>query len=112
MLLQEAADTRGARREQSAQFRKTTLWLAAIVVVPTIAVMVVGPWLFSAVLGEEWREAGVYARWLVLWIACGVINVPASAALQVLKRQRLLLVMEIGLLVGRVVALVVPGAAG
>jgi lipopolysaccharide exporter len=112
VLLQEAADTQARGESNLPRFRKTTLWLAGIVVLPTIVVIVVGPWLFSTVLGEEWREAGVYARWLVLWIACGVVNVPASAVLQVLKRQRLLLVLEIVLLAGRVVALVVPGVLG
>jgi lipopolysaccharide exporter len=112
VLLQEAADTEARGESNLPRFRKTTIWLAGIVLLPTIAVIVVGPWLFSAVLGEEWREAGVYARWLALWIACGVVNVPASATLQVLKRQRLLLLMEVGLLAGRVVALVVPGVLG
>jgi lipopolysaccharide exporter len=112
VLLQEAADTEARGDSNLPMFRKMTLWLAALVFIPTIAVMVAGPWLFSTILGAEWEEAGAYARWLVLWIACGVINVPASAALQVLKRQRLLLLMEMVLLAGRVVALVVPGVLG
>jgi lipopolysaccharide exporter len=112
VLLQEAADTESRGESNLPMFRKTTLWLMALVILPTIAIMIAGPWLFSTILGAEWREAGEYARWLVLWIACGVMNVPASAALQVLKRQRLLFLLEIGLLVGRVVALVVPGLLG
>jgi lipopolysaccharide exporter len=112
VLLQEAAETQARGESNLPRFRKATLWLAVLVLLPTIAVMAVGPWLFSAVLGEEWREAGVYARWLVLWIAFGVVNVPASATLQVLKRQKLLLALEVVLLVGRVVALVIPGALG
>jgi lipopolysaccharide exporter len=112
VLLQEAADTEARGESNLPRFRKTTLWLAGLVLLPTIAVIAVGPWLFSAVLGSEWGEAGVYARWLVLWIACGVVNVPASAALQVLKKQRLLLVLEVVLLAGRVVAMVIPGILG
>jgi lipopolysaccharide exporter len=112
VLLQRAAETRAHGGSNLPMFRTTTLWLAALVALPTIAVVAVGPWLFSTVLGAEWREAGDYARWLVPWIACGVINVPASAVLQVLQRQRLLLVLEIGLLVARTIALLVPGLLG
>jgi lipopolysaccharide exporter len=112
VLLQEAADTEARGESNLPRFRKTTLWLACLVALPTIAVMAFGPWLFSAILGAEWEEAGVYARWLVLWIAFGVVNVPASATLQVLKRQKLLLGLEIVLLAGRIVALVIPGVLG
>jgi O-antigen/teichoic acid export membrane protein len=112
VLLQEAADTEARGESNLPRFRKATLWLACLVALPTIAVMAFGPWLFSAILGAEWEEAGVYARWLVLWIACGVVNVPASAVLQVLRRQRLLLGLEVGLLAGRIVALVIPGCLG
>jgi lipopolysaccharide exporter len=112
VLLQEAAETQARGESNLPRFRKATLWLAALVTLPTIGVVAVGPWLFSTVLGAEWREAGDYARWLVPWIACGVINVPASAVLQVLKRQRLLLVLEIGLVVARTIALLVPSLLG
>jgi lipopolysaccharide exporter len=112
VLLQRAAETRARGGSNLQMFRKTTLWLAALVALPTIGVVAVGPWLFSTVLGAEWREAGEYARWLVPWISCGVVNVPASAVLQVLKRQRLLLVLETGLVVARTIALLVPGLLG
>jgi lipopolysaccharide exporter len=112
VLFQRAAETHAKGESNLPMFRKTTLWLAVIALVPAICVMIAGPRLFSVVLGAEWYDAGVYARWLVLWIACGVMNVPASAVLQVLKRQRLLMIIEIALIVSRVVALLVPSLLG
>jgi lipopolysaccharide exporter len=112
VLFQRAAETEAQGMSNLPMFRKTTLWLAAIAVVPTIAIMIVGPRLFSVVLGAEWQEAGVYARWLVLWVGCMMVNVPALAALQVLKRQKLMMVFDGVLIAARAAALLIAGALG
>ena len=65
--------------------------------------------LYRGGLGDEWREAGVYARWLVPWLAAGVVNVPSMSILLVLKMQKYLLVYETALLAARVLAILVPG---
>ncbi|MBN1461178.1 MAG: oligosaccharide flippase family protein [Armatimonadetes bacterium] len=111
-LLQRVAEIEARGESNLPLFRKATLALVALAAPPTIAVVVVGPWLFSTILGDEWAQAGEYARWLVLWIVCGLANVPATTVLQVLKRQRLLLGVEIGLVLTRVIALIVPSVLG
>ncbi|HSN50155.1 MAG TPA: oligosaccharide flippase family protein [Bacteroidales bacterium] len=46
-----------------------TLKLGVLTALPIlIGLLVAGPWLFSVVFGENWREAGVYARILSPWM--------------------------------------------
>lgn len=63
------------------------------------------PSVFAWVFGEEWREAGYYARWMALWIGVSIANVPAVRLAPVIKAQRLLLVVNVIMLVMRVLAM-------
>lgn len=59
------------------------------------------PAIFAFVFGEEWREAGYYARWMSLWIAMMIINVPVTRSIPVIGRQNLLLGFNLLLLIVR-----------
>jgi len=66
--------------------------------------------LFSRfVFGEDWRVAGEYARWLILWLAPMFCNVPASLAARILRLQRDLFLVDVVLLGARAAALVLGG---
>lgn len=54
-----------------------------------------GPWLFAAVFGEEWRDAGVYARWLALALATRFVSTPVMHCLDVLEMQGVQLALNI-----------------
>jgi O-antigen/teichoic acid export membrane protein len=112
VFFQRAAEAEAHGMDAFHLFRRASLILAGVVLLPVLVVFLVAPWLFGAVLGSQWREAGEYARWLVLWVAFLVVNVPASAMLQVKKRQKLLLYNAVGLIVARVLAVAVPGLLG
>ena len=56
--------------------------------VPFGTIMLTGPSLFAFVFGEEWREAGEYARWLSLWLALGFTNIPSVKAVPVINEQK------------------------
>lgn len=62
-------------------------------------VIVVGclfaPALFSFVFGGEWREAGVYAQWMAVWVAIGLAAVPSVRLAPVIAKQGVLLVFRI-----------------
>ncbi|MCG7538922.1 MULTISPECIES: oligosaccharide flippase family protein [Pseudoalteromonas] len=74
---------------------KSTLVLALIGVIPMIILILFSPWLFSAVFGSEWHQAGVYAQWFSVWLFFNFINRPCVAAVAVLKFEKVLLVNSI-----------------
>lgn len=74
---------------------KTTAGLLMLAVIPATMVVASGPEIFSLIFGEEWSDAGMYARWLALFFLFNLINKPAVAVVPVLKLQRGLLFYEI-----------------
>lgn len=56
---------------------------------PFGTIMLFGPPLFAWVFGEEWREAGEYARWLALWMTFLFFNMPSNKAIPVIGLQHL-----------------------
>lgn len=63
------------------------------------------PGVFAFVFGDEWREAGSYARWMSLWLAVGIANVPATNVLPVIGGQSLLLIFNVLLLTVRLLSI-------
>ncbi|MFH1143307.1 MAG: lipopolysaccharide biosynthesis protein [Candidatus Eisenbacteria bacterium] len=88
---------------------RATLGLAALGILPAAAILIFGPRLFGFLLGPEWVATGGYARWMILWLFFAFINPPATALTQILRRQQLLLVFDIVLLVSRTALLVIGG---
>lgn len=82
---------------------RTTLALLAMA--PAIVGLAwFAPPVFAIVFGEEWREAGHYARWMSIWIATMIVNVPVTRSLPVIGQQRLSLIFNILLLIVRVLS--------
>jgi lipopolysaccharide exporter len=90
-------------------FQRMTLRLLALVALPTLAVFLFGPRLFAFALGGRWLTAGVYARWLIPWLALMFANVPAVLFAQILRRQKAVLMIDSTLLAARILAIVVGG---
>ncbi|MGI9403512.1 MAG: oligosaccharide flippase family protein [Hyphomicrobium sp.] len=67
---------------------KTTLALMAMGVVGVAFIIATAPPLFDFVFGSEWRPAGVYAQWLVLWWFASFCNVPSAMLIPVYDLQR------------------------
>ncbi len=86
---------------------KATVALAAIGFAPFGLIVAAAPWIFALVFGEEWREAGNYARWLALWSYFGFVNRPSVGAIPVLKLQGYFLSYEVLSILIRVAALAV-----
>lgn len=80
---------------------KTTGALFLVGAVAFLPVIAFGPMLFGLVFGDNWREAGEFARWVALWSWVGFANVPAVCGLQAIGAQRALLIYEILLFIGR-----------
>ena len=58
-------------------------------------IFIFGPSLFSLIFGNSWYNAGVYARWLSIWLFMGFINVPVVYSLPFSRSQGFLLLWEI-----------------
>ena len=90
------------------------LLLRATLALLALAPVIIGlawfaPPVFAALFGEEWREAGYYARWMALWVAMMIANVPTSRIVPVIGRQRLSLLFNIALLAVRVASVTIAG---
>lgn len=84
---------------------RATLGMASTGLLPMLAVIILGPWLFEIVFGTEWRTAGEYSQWLSIWIFLQYINKPAVSAIPALKMQGGLLFYEIFSTSTKVIAL-------
>jgi hypothetical protein len=73
--------------------------------VPFASVVAFGPGLFSFVFGAEWEAAGIYARWLSLWLYCVFVAVPSVQAIPILGLQGHFLVYEVAVTTLRVISL-------
>lgn len=68
---------------------RTTIRTLALISCPIfVTIMIVGPSLFAFAFGEEWREAGVYARILSPWLFVNFISSPVSHLPVILNKQR------------------------
>lgn len=65
------------------------------------------PTVFAFVFGEEWREAGHYARWMALWIGVALANVPAVRLAPVIEAQNLLFIANVLMLILRVFSIMI-----
>lgn len=71
---------------------------------PLAALAFIAPDLFALVFGEEWRQAGLYLRWLIPWLAAQFVVSPLTGIFSVMERQDGELVLQGGLLVVRLVS--------
>lgn len=109
VLFQKASETHNDGAQLFPLFIRATCGLAAIAVIPSIILFLWAPDIFTLAFGREWHEAGVYARWLVLWLFFLFCNVPADLCARILRQQRNMLVLECVILSSRVFTLVYGG---
>ncbi len=86
---------------------RTTFGMALLALPAAALVFAFGPSLFSWLLGPEWRVAGEFARWLILWLAVGFVNIPSVSLIPLLEMQRWHLAYEVVYLVARLTALLI-----
>ena len=70
-------------------FNSVAKRLTVLGALPTIALIIAGPSLFTLVFGKEWREAGIYAQLMAPAFLGGFVTVPLSYTFSVLERQDL-----------------------
>lgn len=81
---------------------RTYVFLLKIGFFPLLMISFFSPSLFAIVLGEQWIDAGVYARVLGPWIAFAFAYSPISLLYLILDRQGIALAFEIAYILLRI----------
>lgn len=81
--------------------RKTVYMLVALVLAPTVVVVVWGEDMFNFVFGVTWHQSGQFASWMIVGIAAQFAYSPVSSVLQATKGQHVNLIIHSTLLVTR-----------
>lgn len=77
-----------------------------------LIVMILGPELFSFVMGAQWMTAGVYAQILAPWFFVLFISTPLFPIFAVLEKQAASLWFNVSLLVATIVVIYIGGLLG
>jgi O-antigen/teichoic acid export membrane protein len=88
-------------------FKKMTINLTLIGILPTVIILIFGEVIFGMVLGGTWAEAGIYASIIALWQYLGFLNRPSVASLLILRLNHVQLIMDSIAVVLRLSALLV-----
>lgn len=89
---------------------KATKALILVGAFPYTVFFIFSPLIFEIIFGEEWRTAGEYSRWLVLWIYMMFVNGPSVKALIVIGAQKWSLKFTIITLIFRLMLLIIGAA--
>jgi len=76
--------------------RKTVLRTALFASVIPITLFIAGPFLFSLVFGAQWRESGLLAQILSVWIFLDMIKAPIAQIPAIIGKQKEVLFWTIG----------------
>lgn len=79
--------------------------LAQISMPPTLILIIAGPELFALFFGEQWRQAGDFARWMAPWLYLSFITTPLTTLYDVMEKQKQEMFFQSGLLMARVTAI-------
>lgn len=70
---------------------------------PFLILLFFGPWLFQVVFGKVWREAGVFASILAVYLSTQLVSSPLINALSVFEKQWMFLMINIIRVAGLVI---------
>lgn len=87
-LLKSASDLADDHEAFRKYILRYIVGIGALFVLSALVFFFVAPQLFSFVFGSAWSKAGVFAGYLYISQAAGIINIPAVTAITVLGRQR------------------------
>ena len=76
-------------------YNKLLKKLILLASVPTLVLVIFGPILFSFVFGESWYEAGVYSRYIAIYVFSYIIFHPSSTIFYIFEKQNIALIINI-----------------
>ena len=80
-------------------FRQNLIVLSTLVLPPAIILMLFAPILFEFIFGELWHTSGIYAAWLMPFIAVSFVKAPLSFIVDIKNKLKENLLFEFGFLV-------------
>jgi O-antigen/teichoic acid export membrane protein len=83
---------------------KTWKVLALIGIIPALVIFFFGEDLFRIIFGMKWAEAGLISRYLCILTFVSLLSSPTSSAMIVLKKQKILLFVNIAAFIYRPLA--------
>lgn len=75
--------------------RQSTFGMAILGIIPYGSVLLFGPWLFSQILGADWRASGELSQWLAIWLFFWFCSRPCMNAVPALRLESRLLLWEV-----------------
>jgi O-antigen/teichoic acid export membrane protein len=109
VLFQKAGETLHREEALMPLYVKITAGLFAMILLPSVILIVWSPEIFAWVFGSQWRLAGEYAQCLILWLMFYFCNLPAVLFAQLIRIQRTFFVYDLFLLAARALALIIGG---
>ena len=88
-------ETQHNGRPLTSLYVKAVSALGILGIVPYGAVIAFGPFLFGIIFGAEWVVAGVFARWVSIWMLVLICTEPAMRLMPVLGKQRFYFVYRV-----------------
>lgn len=87
VFYQKAAEMHANQQNYVPLIKSTVKKLGLIALPIFVVIAIAGPWLFEFVLGEKWREAGVYAQYLTPWLFAGFVISPIQQVAVIVNKQ-------------------------
>ncbi len=109
VIYQKASEAEQDGKKLGPLYLKTTVGLFTIAAVPVLVIVVCAPSVFAWVFGSQWRGAGEFGRWIVLWMWLVFSNLPAVIFARIIRIQRRVLMYDLLLFALRALALILGG---
>lgn len=109
VLFQKASEIYNQGGSLMPLYAKITGGLFLLVIAPSVMLFVWAPPIFAWVFGAQWHVAGEFARWLILWLAVMLCNLPSSIFAKIIRWQRQSLFFDVALIIIRALSLVLGG---
>jgi O-antigen/teichoic acid export membrane protein len=106
VLFQKATELHNHSGDIRKLYNLSTSYLFAICIIPTVLLFCFAPPIFSLILGDQWRVAGEYGRWMSLWLLSSVCKLPSDLLGRILRKQGIMLILEVATLVVRVFTII------
>ena len=85
---QKASEEFEKRGNCKSLFIKTIKYLTLISILGFAFLFVIAPWIFSFVLGEQWLESGIYARYLIPMVAISFVTEVLAGIFIIAKKMK------------------------
>lgn len=109
VLFQKAGETKYQGGKIAALYVKITAGLFSFAFFPTLVLFIWSQEIFIWIFGAQWDVAGVYASYLVLWLAFVFCNLPAILFARIIRIQSTVFFYDLALLVARGLTLIFGG---